>query len=317
LRRTYSYEPVVLTSAPPSAELTNGWVFCDVKSWLTGRRLVSLPFSDHCDPLIEKRDDLPELLKALADRFRNARWRNVQVRPQQSVYLNPVNPADSPPMFLQCNSYFIHKLDLRPELAQIYGQFDRDSIQRKIRRAERERLTYKDGRSETFIDQFYRLFLVTRRRHKLPPQPIEWFRNLLACMAEKAKIRVCYRDEKPIAAMITLAYKQVTTYKYGCSDAQFHNLGAMPYLFWRVIREAKHDTLEFDLGRSDRDNVGLTRFKENLGGRRSLIHYWSYPQMVSHQSLRGWKARRLRSLVRYMPDGILAAAGKVLYRHIA
>ena len=32
--------------------------FAEMKSWLTGRRLVSLPFSDHCEPLVDSEEDL-------------------------------------------------------------------------------------------------------------------------------------------------------------------------------------------------------------------------------------------------------------------
>ena len=53
LQRTYGYEPVVYTIIPASTELENGIVFCRVKSWLSGFRLVSLPFSDHCQPLVD------------------------------------------------------------------------------------------------------------------------------------------------------------------------------------------------------------------------------------------------------------------------
>jgi hypothetical protein len=41
LRRTYGYEPVVFTTSSPTGDLENGLVFCRIKSWLTGRRLVS------------------------------------------------------------------------------------------------------------------------------------------------------------------------------------------------------------------------------------------------------------------------------------
>ena len=51
LRRTYGYEPIAVTTCPPHSELLNAAVFCRVESILTGRRLVSLPFSDHCDVL--------------------------------------------------------------------------------------------------------------------------------------------------------------------------------------------------------------------------------------------------------------------------
>jgi hypothetical protein len=52
LKLAYGYEPVVYATCRPSVELTSGIVFCKVKSWLTGRRLVSIPFSNHCDSLV-------------------------------------------------------------------------------------------------------------------------------------------------------------------------------------------------------------------------------------------------------------------------
>src|SRR5262245_25827296 len=51
LRRTYAYEPTVLTTSAPGEDLVNGLVFCRIRSWLTGTRIVSVPFSDHCEPL--------------------------------------------------------------------------------------------------------------------------------------------------------------------------------------------------------------------------------------------------------------------------
>ena len=53
LRRTYGYEPIVYTTSAPGTPLANGIVFCRVRSWLTGDRMVSLPFTDHCEPLVE------------------------------------------------------------------------------------------------------------------------------------------------------------------------------------------------------------------------------------------------------------------------
>src|ERR1700758_4552655 len=65
LRRTYGYEPVGFTTSSPSGALKNGLVFCRVNSWLTGRRLVSLPFSDHCEPLCDSVQDLNFLIRYL------------------------------------------------------------------------------------------------------------------------------------------------------------------------------------------------------------------------------------------------------------
>src|SRR5260370_1495614 len=65
LHCTYGYQPVAFTSSPPGVELKNGIVFCRIDSWLTGHRLVSLPFSDHCEPLCDSTTDLKFLIRYL------------------------------------------------------------------------------------------------------------------------------------------------------------------------------------------------------------------------------------------------------------
>ena len=70
----------------------------------------------------------------------------------------------------------------------------KDSIQRKIRRAEREGLRCEEGTGDTLLDDFYRLLEMTRRRHHLPPQPKKWFQNLVSCFGDALKIRVARND---------------------------------------------------------------------------------------------------------------------------
>ena len=55
--------------AADDGELANGIVFCRVESRLTGRRLVSLPFSDHCDPLVDSIGDLQLFATTLEGRM--------------------------------------------------------------------------------------------------------------------------------------------------------------------------------------------------------------------------------------------------------
>ena len=81
LRRTYGYEPVVITTTPPGRELANGVVFCSVSSWLTGHRFVSLPFSDHCDPLVDEPRELCCILGALRDEWKCNGLKYIELRP--------------------------------------------------------------------------------------------------------------------------------------------------------------------------------------------------------------------------------------------
>jgi CelD/BcsL family acetyltransferase involved in cellulose biosynthesis len=311
LRRTYGYQPMAFTTTASAQELADGLLFCCINSRFTGRRLVSLPFSDHCEPLTNTREDLTIFLRFLEQNLKKEKWRYVELRPLNSL-------GNSLAGFEQNQTSFIHVLDLARTQDEIFRSFHKDSIQRKIRRAEREGLSYDEGRSEQFLDQFYQLLLRTRRRHQLPPQPRQWFRNLIDCLGDQLKIRVASKDGQPMASILTLEFKRVMVYKYGCSDAQYHNLGPMHLLFWKTIQEAKNKGLnEFDLGRSDADNAGLVEFKDRWGATRSTLDYLRYPPAaVKLDSHEGWGVRVAKQLFHHLPDGFLEAAGKLLYRHV-
>ena len=241
LRQTYNYRPVVFTTSPPGTELRNGVLFCTVRSWITGNRLVSLPFSDHCSPLVDSSEELQPILEFLRqDRARN-KWRHIEIRPREML----LPPVDN---FEADKSYYFHTLSLSPSLDELFHRFHKDCIQRKVHRALREKLRYEEGRSASLLDGFYHLLVITRRRQGLPPQPKEWFRNLIGCLADKITIRVVSKESHPIASILTLSHKQSLIYKYGCSDPNFNNLGGTPLLFWNPITEAKNNQFaELDL----------------------------------------------------------------------
>ena len=67
LHRTHGYRPVVLSTFARDQELRNAMVFCRVDSFLTGCRLVSVPFADHCEPLVDGPKDLEEFLRLMGE----------------------------------------------------------------------------------------------------------------------------------------------------------------------------------------------------------------------------------------------------------
>ena len=310
LQTTYGYEPVAFTTSPPSEELKNALLSCVVRSWLTGDRLVSLPFSDCCEPLVEDAEQFGALC-AHAEALRvRERLKYVEMR--------SANPClEFGKDFGRANTYALHRLDLRPSLDALRKGFHRDCIQRKISRAERESLTYEAGRSPLLLQQLYGLLQLTRSRHHLPPQPFEWFQNLVECMGKDVSIRIASTGSRPIAGIMTLDHGKTMVYKYGGSDAKFSQLGATPMLFWRAIKDAKDAGMEeLDLGRSDLDNPGLITFKERWSAVSSTLTTWRAPAATaspSFEQIRVWLAKE--GFAR-LPDTVLTLAGRLLYRHI-
>jgi hypothetical protein len=314
LRRTYKFKPVAFSTSAPSEELQDGLVFCRVDSWLTGKRLVSLPFSDHCEPLLTDPAAFKSILSAVELEVRRGRLLYAELRP-----LHRLNESDRVrPSQLCC----WHQLDLKPDLQILYNNLHKDSVQRKIRRAEREGLTYEDGRSSELLEAFWGLYLLTRRRHRAPPQPKQWFQNLMDLFGRALKIRAAFKEGKPIAAILTVRFKSTLVYKYGCSDSRFQNLGGTQLLFWKSIEEASSDGLRwFDLGRSDCSNAGLIAFKDRWGAQRSDL---TYSRITSHsqtgddkiRSGEGVHSRVVRRIVSSLPEPLFSAVGSLVYKHI-
>lgn len=310
LQATYGFAPVAFTTSAPNENLTNAVLFCSVNSWLTGSRFVSLPFSDHCEPLIECAEQFGALC-AHAEMLRVREGRKY-------VEMRSANPClELAKEFGRANTYTLHRLDLRPSLNALHKGFHKDCIQRRISRAERESLTYEAGRSPLLLQQLYGLLQLTRLRRQLPPQPFEWFQNLVACMGKDVCIRIVSKGSQPIAGIMTLDHGRKMVYKYGGSDAKLNNLGATPLLFWRAIEDAKDAGMEeLDLGRSDLDNPGLITFKDRWSAARSTLTTWRAPAMIASSSFDHLKARLAKNVCTWLPDTVLTLAGRFFYRHI-
>jgi CelD/BcsL family acetyltransferase involved in cellulose biosynthesis len=310
LQQTYGYTPIVFTTSSPGQELRNTMVFCEIRSWLTGQRLVSLPFSDHCDPLIEDTEEFLSLCEQLVgDRKMNG-WRYLEVRPW----------SDAPGLrssFSPAQRFYFHALDLRPASDALFRAFHKDSTQRKIRRAEREGLAYEDGRAEELLRAFYGLVLQTRQRHQLPPQPFAWFRNIATFLPDAMTIRIARRGDRPVAGVLTLRHRDTMVYKYAASDAAYHNLGGMQLVMWKLIQDARaKGCLSLDLGRSNEDDLGLLTFKDRWGAARSTGVYWRNPAPAASSPLRSWVLHRAEQAFAHVPGGFRAAAGRILYKHV-
>jgi Acetyltransferase (GNAT) domain len=308
LRQTYDYEPVAYTTTASGAPLANGWVFCRIRSWLTGRRLVSLPFSDHCEPLIDDPAALQEISRALLRDREAEHWKYIECRlPSESTI---------PGGFGRSDQFYLHKLDIEPDLEQLFDGLHRSSTQRKIKRAQREALTCEQGCSEDLLDKFYPLLLLTRRRHRVPPQPRKWFSNLLSCFGNRFTIWVASNQGTSVASIITIRFKDSLVYKYGATDRRFVRFGGMQLLLWRAIIEAKKSGLrEVDLGRSDLHDKGLGVFKDRLGAASGYLTYFRNSVQlpgsaaITHGML--WPQKHASCV----PHSLMMFGGRLLYRH--
>lgn len=310
LAKTYGYQPLVVTTALRDMPLSGGIAFCAIRSCVTGARLVSLPFADHAEPLVDDADDQEQIGEWAKEVCAGGGWKYVELRPVTWQMSSSLALAAS-------HVFWLHTMDLRPSAQELYGNLHKDCIRRRILHADREHLEYERGSSDELLRAFYGLLLITRRRHRLLPQPRRWFQNLMSEIWPRPEIRLVRKDGVAIAAIFTLRHRNTVTYKYGCSDERFHRLGGMPFLFWKLIEESKLEgALQIDFGRTETGNHGLTEFKDRLGASKARISYLRYPADTNLLSMESRSAAAARRALSVLPNGVSSRLGGLLYRHV-
>jgi lipid II:glycine glycyltransferase (peptidoglycan interpeptide bridge formation enzyme) len=308
LVQTYGHRPLYLrfgSEDAPAALVP----LMEVRSLITGRRGVSLPFSDFCDALHFCRGTEPQIFSTIEALAQEHRWRHFELRGGGFV----------PPSAQPALSFYAHKLDLRGGSEETYRRL-RSSVHRALRKPRPAALAISISSSEAAMRTFFHLHAITRGRHGLPPQSLSFFLHIHREIIARGmgSIVLVELDKRPIAAMVFFHWGRQGIYKFGASDKNFQALRPNNIAMWEGIRllcnKGAH-TLHF--GRSSMGNEGLRRFKLSWGATEELLHYYRY-NAATHT----WGTTQDRTegvhtrFFKMLPPTLNRVAGKILYAHL-
>jgi hypothetical protein len=282
----------------------------EVNSWLTGRRGVSLPFSDLCGPLTCEADTIPRLLDALSEYGHRQRWKYWEIRGGCEHF--PGGHASV--------SFWGHSLPLIADFPALLARFE-PAHRRAIRKAEKSNVTAEFSRGIDAVRAFHQLLCLTRRRHGLPPQPFSFFAAIHQEVLEKklGVVVLARHGSVPIAGAIFFESFGGATYKFGASDEAYQHLRGNNLVMARAIEHfAQRKFSSLDFGRTSLGNSGLRQFKLGWGANEHRIDYARYDlqkdcYVTTPDQSHGWHTRVFQRL----PGIVSRALGVALYRHIA
>jgi len=309
LQDSYGYTPgyFALTEA---GQLRALLPMMEVNSWLTGRRGISLPFTDDCAPLSFDFASFQQLIEA-AKRWGQARnWKYLEVRGGRQLF----------PGALASHSFFAHELKLVNDEPYLLARLD-SAVRRAIRKAEKLGVTVEVAQSLEALRLFYSLHCQTRKKHGLPPQPFRFFRNIHrhVLSRQNGMVVLARLQERVVAAGVYFHFGARAIYKYGASNEACQDLRGNNLVMWEAIKwYARHGFETLHFGRTSAASEGLRRFKLGWGVRERRIDYVRYDlrqrSFVSGKDgAFGWYNR----LFHVLPVGLSRLVGAVLYRHVA
>jgi hypothetical protein len=237
----------------------------EIRNFVAGKRGVSLPFSDYCDPLLLDDRSILEVLDKTFSYGKERGWTSLEIRTRK--VLSDVIP---PPGF-----YFHHDLDISLGEKNLFSQF-RGSNQRNIRKAEREGVEVLFENTLESVKKYYALHCGTRKMHGLPSQPLSFFQNLHRYILSKNHgfVALASLRGKSIAGGIFIHYGEKALFKFGASDQRYQALRANNLVMWEAIRwYSRNRFRNFSFGRTDPENEGLRNYKRGWGSNEGVVNY--------------------------------------------
>ena len=308
ISNTFKHKPFYLLLLDVDENIKGLIPFIYLKSILTGKRIVSVPFSTYCDPILPA-DSIEDAIKFLV---KESGIERIQLR-------TITNLSKELNYFSVQYGYVSHVLKLRENIDTTFSSFHPRSIRRPIRHSEQNNFVLESGASLNDLKIFYKLELGLRSKLSLPPLPFRFFENILLELSKYNMINIISLKigGNPIASAFVLKYKDTHYLEYAASDSRYLNLYPNHKLYWEIVKSAQNSGAKYlDFGRTSVNNESLIVFKEKWNADRIDLHYYHQPKVNitdEPSKLVKFLFQRLNNI---LPEKVLQLEGNLLYPHL-
>ena len=313
LTETYGFEDRAYVLVDDLGEPKAGIPFCRIED-IKGKRIVSIPFSDYCDPLVKTSRQWETLLNTLLKQQCSLAFRCLHNNiPLSDKRFNLVNKAKW------------NGIDLKPELNVLWQSLD-SSARRAIRKAQNSGVIVHNAKDKKELRKFFEMHLGVRKyKYRMLAQPYKFFEHIweMFVVPENGFLLVAKYDEELIAGIFFLEWQGRLYYKFNASSPEYLHIRPNDRIIWEAIKIAKERGCTFlDLGLTDWDQDGLVRYKQKFSSEEKTIYYLRHiPDHMSkiNAQYSGNLLSQLTDLFtcKSVPDHITEQAGQLLYRYFA
>lgn len=307
LAKAYHYRPVYITRCKRNRFAALLPVM-EIDSVLTGKRGVSLPFTDACPSLADDEEQFRKLVHFAIRYAGKQGWRSLEFRTDK--------PAPFP--IASSRQYYRHRLSLEESNSALAKKVRKSSL-RNVRHALRAGVCVQISRTTQAVHDFYRLNCLTRKRHGLPPQPWYFFRAVHEEIINRGMgaVFVAYFRGCPIAGSIFFHYRDQAYYKYGASDYRYQQYRANNLVIWEALQYYSSlglDTVDF--GRTEIAHSGLRQFKRGWGAEEDCLYYYFYSTKQKKFIMEPQNEPPGYWVFKILPIPLLRLIGSILYPHV-
>jgi serine/alanine adding enzyme len=291
IEQTFGHRPYYLL-AERGDKICGVLPLVEMRSWLFGHFLVSLPFFNYGGILADDPEVEREL--ALAAVVSANRTGAAYIELRQSASLQG-----------QLEGWILrqHKAALVLRLegnAKSHWDGLSSRLRGKVRKAEKNSAMFTSGGLES-LQEFYHLYALNMRNLGTPVYSRALFANIFKHLGDRAHILMVRRRLHPAAAAVAIHHGSRIEMPWICQDYTETPFNVNEFLYWRAIEWAcSRNVAELDFGRSTIDS-GPYCFKQQWNPEVRVLSWycWSAPGVPLPQlnpdnrkfalAIRGWK----------------------------
>ncbi len=267
----FKFKPIYLIKKDKETQKIQGILpLFECNSFVEGKRLVSIPFLPLAGPVADSEETKKLLLQAASDTCDNKEAKFLEIRQRENITENPKWQSQS--------QIIDFMLTLQKDETKMMDSLHK-SVRYDIRKALKNNLTVNLGNDTKLLNDFYNVYLNTRKRRGVPSWPKGFFSDALKTC--NTKVAVCYKNKKPIAGCFLFYEEKHKLIDYGFAGTNYKYNHLCPYyaLLWEIITKGiqkGYEVLDFGGSTKEMNDGGMFSFKKRWCDIQKPIHYHYY-----------------------------------------
>lgn len=307
IEETFGHRTIYLSALTDRSRVVGILPLVELKSWMFGNMLVSLPFFNYGGICADTSDARDALLAAAIRRATDGKADFIEIRHEDDWDNGLPRKTSKVAMRLE--------LPFAPE--ELWKSFS-SKLRNQVQRPRKEGMRAVVGQEEE-LDGFYRVFSANMRDLGTPVYPKSFFLNMLRRFPERTWISTVYAGNVPVASGFLAGFRGRLEIPWASAVKHYNRSSPNMLLYWTCLEWACSKGYGvFDFGRST-PGEGTYRFKEQWGARPHPL-YWYYwlrnGGRVPQVNPKNPKYRGAIALWRHLPLSVTRAIGPRIVKYI-
>lgn len=314
VEKTYGHRSLYFQAIDENSQIRGILPLFFIRSLISGKELVSLPFCDYGGILADSPEISQLLFHKAEELMRKLKCNNIELRQiSKQPFFNHKKTVFTANASVKTTKVRMF-LDLPDSADTLFSSFPA-KLRSQIHKPQKDGCTCLNGGVE-LLNDFYDVFLFNMRDLGSPVHSKQIIQNMLISYPRSSYIFVVYHSQTPVACSLVCSINNMLVNPWASFKRTFQKSAPNMLLYWEMLKFAINSGYRvFDFGRST-PNEGTYKFKAQWGASSQPLYWYRYGSNIRLSADNTAKEELFKKIWRKLPLRVTAVFGPLLRKHI-